>query len=131
VIEIDIVTPSRKLVEGIKVPDVRIPSASGELQILPGHTELLTLLGTGVLSFSNEGRTRRYAISGGFAEVRNNKVTVMAESCEESKDIDKAKARAEQLAAEEALSAVLSEDEFKEQQVVLERAIVRQKVADH
>jgi F-type H+-transporting ATPase subunit epsilon len=130
VIDIDIVTPSRRLVEGAKAPNILIPSAKGELQILPGHTDLLALLGIGLMSFEANGVTRRFAVSRGFTEVRKDKVTIMAETCEESKDIDKARARAQQLKAEEALSAVLSEENFKKYQAKLERAIVRQKVAE-
>ncbi len=129
-IGVDIVTPSRRLVEGAKASFILLPSVRGELQILPGHTELLTLLGIGVMTFVNDGITRRFAVSGGFAEVRRDKVTVMAETCEESKDIDKARARAQQLEAEKALSAILSEENFKQYQAKLERAIVRQKVAE-
>ena len=128
-IKLDIVTPSRKIVEGAEVESVRLPGAKGELEVLPGHTDLLTLLSTGPLSFSHGGQQRVYAISYGFAEVRGDKVLVLAETAEDAKDIDKARAATAEKRALEALTGVLTEGEFRKQQFKLQRAIVRQHVA--
>lgn len=126
---IDIVTPTRKLVEGAQVESVKIPGARGELQILDGHTELITLLKTGSVSFVQDGRERRFALSHGFAEVRKNKVLVLADTVEDAPGIDKTRAQAAQRKAEQALLGVLTESDFKKQQLKLERAIVRQHVS--
>ena len=126
---VDIVTPVRKLVEGAQVESVKLPGVKGELQVLDGHTELLTLLSTGPLSFVQDGKERKFAVSYGFAEVRNNKVLVMAETVEEATGIDRTRAQAAQRKAEQALLGVLTESDFNKQQLKLERAIVRQQIS--
>jgi len=128
-LKIDIVTPTRKLVDGAPADSVKLPGAKGELQILDGHTDLLTLLSTGPLVFVKDGKERKFSVSYGFAEIRNNKVLVLADTVEESKDIDKARAQAAQKRAEQALMGTLSESDFKKQQLKLERALVRQHIS--
>lgn len=128
-IEIDIVTPSRKLVVGAKTAELKLPSSKGQLTVLPGHTDLLTILGVGELSFKEDGVDRRFAISYGFAEIRNDKVLVLAETAEESVEIDKDRAKTAQKKAETALSGVLEEGQFNKLQLKLQRAVVRQNVA--
>ena len=125
-IEVDIVTPTRKLIEGAKVASLRMPGANGEMLILPGHTEMLTLLGTGVLSLTQDGAERKFAISYGFAEIRNDKVLVLAETCEEGKDIDVNRAKKAQKEAEEILSAVLTREDFRKYELKVQRSLVRQ-----
>ena len=128
-IAVDIVTPHRRLVEGAQVNSLKLPSVKGELTILQGHAELLTLLDTGVLSFASDGEERRFALSYGFAEVKNDKVTIMAETAEEGREIDKNRAMEAQARAETALKETLSEEEFQKQRLKLQRAILRQRVA--
>lgn len=128
-LSVDLVTPSRKLLENRKAESVKIPGARGELQILPGHADLLTLLGTGTISIMQDGRELKYFVSFGFAEVRNDKVLVFGETMEEATEIDKARALNAQKKAEQALLGVLTEPEFKKQQLKLERAIIRQHIS--
>lgn len=129
-ITVDIVTPTKKLVEGAKAISVKLPGVKGQLEILENHTDLLTLLSTGVASFTFDGRERKFSVSFGFAEVKNNKVTIMGETVEESKDIDVARAKVAQKKAEEALQNVLSDEHFKKHQLKLERAIIRQHIGN-
>jgi len=77
--QLDIVTPDRRVVVG-KAEDVVIPAAKGEIDILPGHAPWLGMLGTGVLRFIAEGKEIRLMVSGGFAEVDNDRVVLMCES---------------------------------------------------
>ena len=128
-LKIDIVTPTRKLVDGAPADSVKLPGAKGELQVLDGHTDLLTLLSTGPLVFVKDGKERKFSVSYGFAEIRNNKVLILADTVEESKDIDKARAQAAQKRAEQALMGTLSESDFKKQQLNLGRALVRQHIS--
>lgn len=125
-IEVDIVSPTKKLVEKAPASSVKLPATKGEIEILLDHAELLTLLTTGTLSFHHQGNERRFAVSHGLAEVRNNKVMVLADTIEESTDIDKERARAAQKRAREKLTGVLEENEFKKHQLKLQRAIARQ-----
>lgn len=129
-ITVDIVTPTKKLAEKVKAEWVKIPGYKGELEILPGHRELLTLLSTGVLTLSEANKERKFAISYGFAEIRHDRVLVMAETAEESTAIDKARAAQAKKRAEEKLGqGVMDEHEFKKHQMKLQRAILRQTIS--
>lgn len=128
-IEVDIVTPQKKLVEGLVVSEVKVPTQKGEIQVLPGHTQLLSLLGPGVLSFRTDGTERSFAVSYGFVEIKNNRVTILAETCEESSKIDKSRAALAQKKSEEALAATLTEEQFKKYQLKLQRAVIRQQIS--
>jgi len=130
VIRVDIVTPTKKLVEGAKAEWIKVPGYKGELEILPGHRELLTLLTTGPLSLMQDGRERKFAISYGFAEIRHDRVLIMAETAEDAATLDKTRAAAARKRAEEKLvQGVLNEHEFKKHQLKLQRAIVRQNIS--
>jgi F-type H+-transporting ATPase subunit epsilon len=95
-----VVTPERKVVEA-EADAVELPGAEGYLGILPGHTPLITLLKTGVLSFKQGGRSQAFAVSAGFAEIANDKVNVLADSAEGSGEIDVPAAEKARSAAEE------------------------------
>jgi F-type H+-transporting ATPase subunit epsilon len=95
-----VVTPERKVVEA-EADEVELPGAEGYLGILPGHTALITLLKTGVLSFKRGGRSEAFAVSAGFAEIANDQVSVLADSAEGRAEIDAAAAERERAKAEE------------------------------
>ncbi len=126
---VDIVTPSKRILEGAHAVSLTIPSTRGELQILPGHADMLALLGTGVMKLVTDGNVRKFAVSFGFAEVTKDRVTVLAETCEESVDIDKSRALNAQKKAEEALGHTLSDEHYRKQQLKLQRALVRQQIS--
>lgn len=128
-IEVDIVTPSRKLVEGAKATSVKLPAAKGEIEVLPGHTDLLTILTTGMVTVVQDGRERKFALSYGFAEIRKDKILVLGETVEEAKEIDRRRAVEAQQKAQEQLSGALTEEEFRKHKAKLQRALVRQNVA--
>jgi F-type H+-transporting ATPase subunit epsilon len=65
-----------------QVREVTAPAAWGQVGILPDHAALVTTLDAGELSYKQDGRTGRFQIGAGFAEVRDNVVTVLAESAE-------------------------------------------------
>ena len=74
-------TPERELVDQ-DVREVTAPAAWGEIGVLPDHAALVTVLEPGTLSYTAGGRTSRMRIGGGFAEVRDNVMTVLADSAE-------------------------------------------------
>lgn len=127
---VDIVTPSKRLIEGAQAVSLSIPSTKGELQILPGHADMLALLGTGVMKLVVDGSVRKFAVSFGFAEVTKEKVTILAETCEESVDIDKTRALNAQKKAEEALAHTLTDENYRKYRLKLQRALVRQQVSN-
>jgi F-type H+-transporting ATPase subunit epsilon len=75
-----VLTPERQLVDA-EVREVTAPGALGEIGILPDHAALVTALEPGVLSYPDTGgKVVRITVGAGFAEVRDNVVTVLAES---------------------------------------------------
>src|SRR5688500_13561131 len=86
-LELEVVTPERSVLSQ-SVDMVTIPGLGGELGILPGHTPLISQLQTGVLSYTTAGRTFQLHVSGGFLEVRDDQVSVLAEVAERPEEID-------------------------------------------
>lgn len=99
-LHLTVVTPERKVVE-TEAEDVQLPGSEGYLGILPGHAALITLLKTGVLSYRSAGRSGVFAVSAGFAEISNDRVSVLADSAESPSEIDAAAAQNERARAEE------------------------------
>lgn len=127
---LDVVTPTRKLLEGVVVPWVKVPGACGELEVLPGHVDLMTVLGTGELSFPTDGGgIRHFAVSYGFAEVQGDRVMVLAETCEEASAIDRSRAAKAETKAKQQLTGALTPDQFNKYQLKLQRAVLRQRIA--
>jgi F-type H+-transporting ATPase subunit epsilon len=99
---LEVVSPARRLLSE-EVDEVRIPGVLGELGVLPGHTPLLTALGTGPVSFTKASRERMLVVQGGFAEVLPDRVTVLARIAETPEEVDVDAARRELGEAEAAL----------------------------
>jgi len=74
-------SPERELVD-TDVAEVVAPGVLGEIGILPDHAGLVTMLEPGTLTFKEGGRLVRVRITGGFAEVRDNVVTILADGGE-------------------------------------------------
>ena len=86
--EIEIATPEREIVHDRAVR-AQVPGKNGYLGILPGHAPLLSELGIGVLTFANESDGRySVAVHGGYIEVLDNHVRVLADVAESGRDVD-------------------------------------------
>lgn len=105
--ELEIATPERQLVRE-DVTEAQIPGKDGFLGILPGHAPLLGLLGIGPLSYVAGGRKRYMSIHGGFLEVLDDHVRVLADLAERAEEIDVERAkRALQRAQEQSINPSL------------------------
>src|SRR5258705_525249 len=91
-IQLEVVTPERRVIAE-PVDMVTVPGLGGELGILPGHTPLISQLQTGVLTYVQEGKSFQLHVSGGFVEVRDDHVAVLAEVAERPEEIDAGLAR--------------------------------------
>src|SRR5437016_13611325 len=91
-LKLEVVTPERRLLSEA-VDSVTVPGRNGEMQILPGHAALISELQTGVLAYNQGGTAQQLHVSGGFIEVNNDKVSVLAEIAERPEEIDAARAR--------------------------------------
>ena len=97
--ELKVVTPRRLLLEE-EVREVTAPGTVGEFGVLPDHITFLTSLEIGSMSYRGERGTLRLAVRGGFAEVANNVMTVLADDAVFAEDIDTAAARTDLQEAE-------------------------------
>lgn len=109
-LQLEVVTPTHRVLAG-RASEVRIPGVLGELGVLPGHTPLLTSLGTGELKWTEGPTEGRLVVQGGFAEIQPGAVTVLASIAETVDQIDVGAARAALEAAEAGLKTA-SADEF-------------------
>jgi F-type H+-transporting ATPase subunit epsilon len=94
VLTLEVATPERQLVRE-EVSEVQLPGKNGYLGVLPGHAALLSQLGTGALTYVVAGRKRCLGVHGGFVEISDDHVRVLANIAERAEEIDAEKARAE------------------------------------
>lgn len=128
-LQLEVVTPERRVLAE-PVNSVTVPGRAGEMQILPGHAALIAELKTGVLSFSQDGTPFQLHVSGGFIEVSDDRVSVLAEIAERPQEIDAARARLARERTEKQLSAWSgTEEDFEIARAKLERSIVRLQLA--
>ena len=105
---LEIVTPEARVYSDT-IDSVVIPTTSGEIGILPGHIPLLTQVAAGALHVIKGGTTQLLAVSGGFAQISDDKVSVLAQSAIEAEKIDEQAAEnARKRAEEELLKGVSS-----------------------
>ena len=126
---VEVVTAERKLYSG-EADAVQAPGLEGQLGILPRHAALLTTLSPGALSIKLAGAEETIFVSGGFLEVSNNNVTVLADAAEHAEDIDQARAEEARRRAQERLAQTQSNVERAQLQAQLQRAINRLRVAE-
>ena len=128
-LQLDVITPERRLLSE-QADSVTVPGLGGELGILPGHTPLISALQTGVLSYTQAGTTRRLLVSGGFVEVNNDRVSVLADLAEFPEEVDAARARAEREEAERLLGGFSgTPEELADVSARLDRASTRLQLA--
>ena len=128
-IQLEVVTPERRVLAE-PVDMVTVPGQGGELGILPGHTPLISQLQTGVLSYTQEGKSFLLHVSGGFVEVSDDHVSVLAEVAERPEEIDAARARLSRERVEKQLNTWTgTEEDFEVARAKLERSVVRLQLA--
>ncbi|MFA7330978.1 MAG: ATP synthase F1 subunit epsilon [Candidatus Delongbacteria bacterium] len=91
---VEIVTPAGGVILCREARHVRLPGLTGSFGVLAGHANLMAALGTGLAVVEEEQGTTRLAMSGGFAQVNQGRLLVLAESAELPERIDAARAKA-------------------------------------
>ncbi|GHO92442.1 ATP synthase epsilon chain [Reticulibacter mediterranei] len=128
-LHVEVVTAERELYNG-EADMVSAPGAEGRLGILPRHAALLTFLTPGELRITLRDAEEPLFVSGGFLEVLNNNVTVLADTAEHAEEIDQARAEEARRRAQERLTQAQSDVERAELQGALERAVTRLRVSE-
>jgi F-type H+-transporting ATPase subunit epsilon len=127
-LQLEIVSPERRAYTD-EVDEVIVPGADGQLGILPHHTRLISALGTGELRIKKGGSEQVLLISGGFIEVRPDKVIVMTDLAEHSDEIDEAKAVDARRRAEAELEAAKDPVDLARVRAALQTALMRERIA--
>ncbi len=130
-LHLTIVTAERTLLSEDGIELVSAPGVKGRLGILPSHTPLLTTLEPGDLYFRRGSEEVHVAVSGGFLQVDENRVVVLADTAERADEIEEARAEEARRRAEALLRQreKLSREELLRAEASLRKAIVRLKVA--
>ena len=129
-LQLEVVTPDKTVVSA-EVDMTVCPGVMGEFGVLPHHVSLLSALKIGNLRYTEGGKQHNVFISGGFADVNNNVVTVLVESAELAEDIDAARAEAAKRRAEERLADKSDNIDHARAQAALNRALIRLSLARH
>ncbi len=129
--QLEIVTP-KKTVFSEKVESFSAPGIVGGFQVLHSHAPLLSSIRIGEVKILDaSGKEWRYATSGGFVEVRDNKVVMLAETAEKSEEIDTKRANASLERAQKRIAEKKIDTDLDRARIALQRAINRLKVAQH
>ncbi len=123
-IKFEVVTPDQ-LILSEDVDYVGVPGIQGQFGVLSNHIPFLSALAVGSLYYRKDGQVKYLFVSGGFAEVSPDSLTILAESAEKAEDIDLTRAQKAKERAEERVQREKDRIEFAQAQVALRRAIER------
>jgi len=127
-LRLEIVTPERMAYDD-EVDMVIVPGRNGQLGILPHHTPLISSLGVGELRIKKGGSEESLLISGGYVEVRPDKVVVMADLAEPSEEIDEQRAIEARKRAQAQLEEVHDPVDLARVRAALQTALMRERIA--
>lgn len=129
-VSLEIVSPEKLLVSEA-VDMVVIPGSEGDLGVLPEHSPMITLLRGGeVILYQGEKITARYFVTGGFAEITEERVTVLADTAEPSSSLDRAAGERQLQDAMRDLSEAEKAGDLERLVPIMERVQVAQAILD-
>jgi F-type H+-transporting ATPase subunit epsilon len=103
-LSVEVVTAERSLLAETDVDMVIAPASEGEVGILPRHAPLLATLNPGLLRIKKDGQESELVVGGGFLQVNQDRVLVLADAAERAEEIDAERAEAARQRAEAALT---------------------------
>lgn len=113
-----------------EVDEVILPTPKGEIGILPGHIPLVSLLSAGEVRIKKGNEETSLAVSGGYIEVQNDQVTVLADTAERAEEINVERAEAGRQRAEELMKQKIAEDvDYTSLVAKMEKELARLRVA--
>ncbi len=125
---LQIITPVREVLNE-NINELVVPTETGEITILPNHVSLITKVVPGELTIKKERKIDHFAITGGFLEVRENSIVILADYAVRAEDIEIAKAKEAQEKAVRAMKEKSDRREFAVAEADMKRAIVELQVA--
>ena len=127
-LRLDIVTPDKVVLQA-EVDYVGACGVDGQFGLMPSHAAMLSALKIGDLYYRQGNTTSWVFVSGGFAQISENKVTVLAESAEIASDIDLERAEQAKARAEQRLAEPKPDTDVHRAELALTRAIARIRIA--
>jgi F-type H+-transporting ATPase subunit epsilon len=128
---LELVTPE-KVAWSAPADFVVLPAADGEMGVLPGHQSFLVQLGAGEVRITDKSQIKRFAVSGGFAEIKDDVISLYAETAEAAEQINAERARqALEKAKAESVKPNLDPGHLAEIEASIRRAQIRLRVARH
>ena len=126
---LEIVTPESLVIQE-KVSEVTAPGEDGEFGVLWGHTPFLTKLKIGEIKYIKEGNPKFLFVNNGFAEVIEDRVSVLVTTAEKAEDIDTKRAESAKTRAEERIKMAEKEEvDYARAVAALDRALYRLQIA--
>lgn len=102
-LKLEVITPEQIALQD-ESTSVVVPGVDGELGIWPNHAPLLAGLKPGVITYKTASGTEKLVVSGGFIEIANNVISIIAPAAEKSSEIDFARAEDAKKRAQERLA---------------------------
>jgi F-type H+-transporting ATPase subunit epsilon len=130
-LSVEIVTVEKVVLQEQGVDEVIAPGVEGQLAVLPQHAAFMTMLAPGELILKKGGEEIPFAVGGGFFEVLNNRVIVLADSAERADEIDTVRAEEARERARLALERRETVEDLAAVQASLQRALIRLRVAEN
>ena len=127
--KLELVTPLAKILSE-EVNFVMLRTTEGDMGILPNHSPFVAGLATGEMKVRNNGQEKFYYVSGGFVEISDNIVTILADEAMDVKDIDLEAARREAQIAKEKLEKIAEDIDIANVQKTLTQALTKVKLAE-
>jgi len=125
-----IVTPEKTVLSDKPVEAGTIPACGGEMGVLPGHASFVVQLKEGLMHYKEGQHKEVFAVLSGFAEIHQDKVMVLAEAAELSREVDEERARQAYQKAKQSLAVQGADLDLDEANAALRRAAVRLKLAE-
>jgi len=129
-LKVDIVTAERLVYSEDGVDEVVAPGIEGELTVLPMHAPLMTMIKPGIMRIVKGSEETVSTITGGFLEVRDNRVTILADAAERVEEIDVARAEEARIRAQRSLEERVGREELAHAAAALQRALLRLRAAE-
>lgn len=129
-LSVHIVTAEREIFTQDDVSEVIVPGVDGEFTVLPEHAPLLTMIQPGVMRVVTADDDIDMAITGGFIEVRENRVTILADAAERAEEIDTARAEEARQQAERSLESREAGVDLAAASAALQKSLMRLKAVE-
>jgi len=129
-LKVEVVTAERLVYSQDGVDEVVAPGSEGEFTILPQHAPFMTMIKPGLMRIVKGSEDIDLAITGGFLEVKDDRVTVLADAAERAEEIDVVRAEEARRSAERLVEERVSGEDLARAAASLQRALLRLKVAE-